>query len=501
MTERLAFGFGNSGNQSEAPAAASGLGASSDIASDGDADPQEAPPGRRREQQDWAYTGLMAFTALLFFRPQTEFPVLRLIPLAEIAALVGLGAMLMGRLGRGLTVTRFTPELLGVVALGGVILITAPFSIWMGGAVATFTDMYSKVILIFVLMINTLTSPKRIERFTWLILLASTYIAFRAVFDYARGINLIENGRVQGAVGGMFKNPNDLALNLVAVLPLVFALALKGGALLRRMFLIACGGIMIGAIIASHSRSGTVGLVMMVMFFAVYLVRRKPALVFAGALMLMLAAPLAPESYWTRLSSITDESQDDTGSRQARSILLREGWEAFLANPVTGVGAGQFVNYAPEGRVEAWRETHNVLLQVASELGVVGLLVFGFLIARAGIAVRQTRRLLRRATGRTGKRGPAGVPPWRAEGASAKVGLITKEDAEYLELHAAAMGAALAGWFFCALFASVAYNWTFYYLLALATTPREWLVDRLAATVPQRRSRMAVAVGVQEARA
>ena len=37
------------------------------------------------------------------------------------------------------------------------------------------------------------------------------------------------------------------------------------------------------------------------------------------------------------------------------------------------------------------------------------------------------------------------------------------------------MTAALAGWFFCALFASVAYNWTFYYLLALAIAPREIL--------------------------
>jgi O-antigen ligase len=55
---------------------------------------------------------------------------------------------------------------------------------------------------------------------------------------------------------------------------------------------------------------------------------------------------------------------------------MREAWAAFLAHPVTGVGAGQFKNYAPDGREEAWRETHNVLLQVAAELGVVGLACF-----------------------------------------------------------------------------------------------------------------------------
>ena len=53
-------------------------------------------------------------------------------------------------------------------------------------------------------------------------------------------------------------------------------------------------------------------------------------------------------SYWHRLSSITDESQDDTGSREARRILLRESFTAFLQHPLTGVGAGQFKNYDPE---------------------------------------------------------------------------------------------------------------------------------------------------------
>jgi hypothetical protein len=47
-------------------------------------------------------------------------------------------------------------------------LFLAPFSIWMGGAVGTFTNLYVKVMLIFVLMLNTLTTTRRIEQFTWL---------------------------------------------------------------------------------------------------------------------------------------------------------------------------------------------------------------------------------------------------------------------------------------------------------------------------------------------
>ena len=53
------------------------------------------------------------------------------------------------------------------------------------------------------------------------------------------------------------------------------------------------------------------------------------------------------------------------------------------------------------------------------------------------------------------------------------IGLIALPAAELLAL---IMVASLIGWFVCALFASVAYNWTFYYLLALAAAPRQLLI-------------------------
>ena len=42
------------------------------------------------------------------------------------------------------------------------------------------------------------------------------------------------------------------------------------------------------------------------------------------------------------------------------------------------------------------------------------------------------------------------------------------------------MTAGLVGWFVCALFASVAYSWTFYYLLALIVATRDLVAVRLA---------------------
>ena len=155
-----------------------------------------------------------------------------------------------------------TPELVGVLALGGLILATAPFSIWFGGAIGVFKEIYVKIILIFLLMVNVLTSLRRIERLRWLLVLASGYLAFRAVLDYVRGINVV-SGRVEGAVGGIFKNPNDLALNMVAFLPFAVFIALRPGSMMRRATAGLCAVMMLGAIVASHSRAGSLGLVAM----------------------------------------------------------------------------------------------------------------------------------------------------------------------------------------------------------------------------------------------
>ena len=121
-----------------------------------------------------------------------------------------------------------------------------------------------------------------------------------------------------------------------------------------------------------------------------------------------MALPMLPGSYWHRIASITDDNKDETASRQARSTLMRESYRTFLDHPITGVGAGQFKNYKPEGRVEAWRESHNALLQVAAELGVLGLGVFAFLLGCGFYAPMQTRRLLQQIAplSATGTEGP-----------------------------------------------------------------------------------------------
>jgi hypothetical protein len=66
--------------------------------------------------------------------------------------------------------------------------------------------------------------------------------------------------------------------------------------------------------------------------------------------------------------------------------------------------------------------------------------------------------------------------------------VLSPVDRELLLSQTIAMSAGFIGWFACAMFASVAYNWTFYYLLALIVVTRELVFVRIAAAVAFQRT-------------
>jgi O-antigen ligase len=343
-------------------------------------------------------------------------------------------------------------------------LLTAPFSIWPSGALSTFTDLFLKVVLVFVLLTHALSSPRLLRRFTWLIVIAMGYIAARGWIDYAAGTNLLQ-GRLKGAVPGLMGNPNDLAMNMVTFLPFAAFAALTRGKLPARLFAAVVTVLMIGAILFAKSRGGFLALAVTGLLIVIQSGRLRPGLVAAVLVGALVAPPLMPESFWTRVSSIVNAEDDATGSREARVVLLQDGWNAFVDHPFTGVGAGQFQNYNPPTRQELWRETHNVELQVLSELGLIGFAAFAWLLVRSGRTLFTTWQALR--------------PRRRPESAVPADHAFAPHERQWMQSHVAACVAAFGGWLVCAQFGSIGYYWTLYYVLALIVAGREILARRL----------------------
>jgi O-antigen ligase len=206
-----------------------------------------------------------------------------------------------------------------------------------------------------------------------------------------------------------------------------------------------------------------------VLLYQMRRIRPSVAVVVLGVTLATI--PMLPASFTQRMSSIFNPEEDPTGSREARKRLLREAYHAYLEHPVLGLGAGQFHNYNPSGREETWREAHNAWLQVASELGTGGFLIFVVIVGSGFAAGVQTVKALRRARLRYGRRSrePSELRARRAP----------------LELYSAAVLASLTGWVVAAMFASVAYYWTLYLVLGLAITLRD-ITLREVGTIPER---------------
>lgn len=436
------------------------------------------------EAPNWGFWGVFAFTALLFFRPQDTLPALAPLHLPELVAIGALAAMIAHRLGRQLPLVRVSPETLGVGLMAFVMLATVPFSVWPGGALETFTEVYFKVVLVFLLMVNSVRNVKALKALSWLILWAMGYAAARGVIDFATGNNLIKGERLHGSISGLMGNPNDLAMNMVTFLPIAVVIAIGKGRTVPRLAASIIAALMMATILFTKSRAGLLGLAAVLAVLVIDGRRLRPGLGVAALVGMLVATPFMPSWFWVRLGSIVNPSQDESGSRQARKDLMWEGWQTFVEHPLTGVGAGQFKNYNPPDRLEPWRETHNVLLQVAAELGIFGLLVFLLLLWQAFSALLWTRRMFS-----VGKQ--AARPPTRAPDTIPVTEAFRDDERAWMRMHAVAMSASLVGWIVCAQFASVGYYWTFYYLFALIVAGRELTTDRIVAahkaTKPARR--------------
>jgi O-antigen ligase len=283
----------------------------------------------------------------------------------------------------------------------------------------------------------------------------------------------------------MFENPNDLALNLVTFLAPTLFVIIQERRVARRLAAAVIAVLMLAAIVATKSRGGFLGLSAMLLVVGYYTLKVKPGLIFAGILAVALATPMLPQTFWDRMESITNGDADPTGSRAARIRLINQAIQVFADNPLTGIGAGQFENYKGAEAIERNRATHDVWLQVAAECGIFGLLIFVYLVARAFRAslitlraIRAPRRKPAAGLWRGARRPPARAAP-RSSPADAPE--LTDEDRVLLDLSAKSMIAAMVGWFVCAFFASVAFNWTFYYVLALSVAGREIALSRRSA--------------------
>ena len=396
-----------------------------------------------------SFRALLAFTFVLLVAPQLLFPALRPLRLAMICAVIAIGSYILGRASRGGPLSVRSPELGAGAALAVWAIVTVPFSFWPGGSIAFLQDQYLKVLAIFWLIPNVVDTPARLRRVMSALTLLSLPASMIGLTSYLSGAFLANSliDRIAGYDSPLTNNPNDLALLLALMLPVTLALVPHARGSFRRVFLWATAGVQTIAIVVTFSRTGFVALGALGTLHALRLARRRRFdLIFLALVLVACAIPVLPTGYVARIATIGNIDSDVTGSSEARWNDMVTAAQLIATHPLVGAGVDQGVLALNDARGDTWRTVHNAYLEVGIDLGLPGIGVFAFLVARA---IRTTGWAL----AWMGRR-PGAAPA---------------------ELHTLAGGIRLSLIVFAvgALFSPVAYHFYLYYFAGLAVAVRQ----------------------------
>ena len=336
----------------------------------------EEPPDT--DQAALPFWSVMAFTAVLLFSPQTYVPALAPFRPALLVILIGVLAYVSDRWARGLPIVEWNREIGLITGLGVLAAFTIPFSLWPGGSVGVLSD-FAKTVAIFLLLSHVVTTMARLRLAAWLLTWMAIGLGLFALYNFMTGA-MIDQGanqdRLVGNEGALTKNPNDLALMVNLLLPLTVGLFLASKETWQRMVLLTAVGVEAATVVLTYSRGGAVTLAVIVLAY-LWKLRRRPerTFIYVGLLAAVLALPLLPSSYFDRMSTITNVQADRTGSAQERISDMIIAGKTILANPIIGAGMGMNMLVMREAR-GGWLGVHNVYLEHAIDLGLIGLGIF-----------------------------------------------------------------------------------------------------------------------------
>jgi len=347
-------------------------------------------PGTQKDPLRGAFFWLSAFYLVYCSRPEDWIPGLRYLPLAKIT---GIFAVLGLISSWGKTQRKFKDlprESFYLLALIGVLVPSALLSpIWRGGALLRTLD-FAKVYLAFVLTFLLVTSFQRLRR---IIFIQAASVVVVSVVSIILGHS---KPRLQGVIGGIYSNPNDLAFAVVLSVPFCLAFLLISKNFLVKLAWLA-GILMMGlTLFMTASRGGFVTLVVAgaVALWHFGVRGRRLGLIVGSGFAVVLLLLVAGGPLMKRVKAIEGgASAEGVGAASAyesyeeRKFLMVKALHGIAEHPLLGLGVRNFQVYSG-----VWADVHMTYLQIAVEGGIPSLILYLMFFSRGFRNLRQLRR-------------------------------------------------------------------------------------------------------------
>jgi O-antigen ligase len=205
------------------------------------------------------------------------------------------------------------------------------------------------------------------------------------IHGFLAAMGIASGGR---GIGGWMGDENDFCMVMDMAVPFGYFLMFSSTGVGQKIkYLGFLGAFILGAM-ASLSRGGFLGLAAAGIYCWYRSPKKLNALIVVVVAVLFMAV-LAPAKYWDEMASTTsDETMSKNGTGGARLYTWGIGMKMFYANPIIGIGQGNFpwvVNIYEEGETfneksYGGRYAHSAWVTLISELGLVGVVVVGAML-------------------------------------------------------------------------------------------------------------------------
>ena len=264
-------------------------------------------------------------------------------------------------------------------------LSVAPTTSWM-----TLSNHVIKDAAVGVGIATLVTSTMHFRWFFFSHLLAFAKMAQEGVVGHITGGLVWENQgtpRLHGATN-RYDHPNSFGGTQAATLPFLGEFFFSSKKTLLRLLIAAQGIAALDVIVHTGSRTSYLAMILWIL----YLFFKSKSKARALIVVLCLAATaqlVVPPEYTDRFWTIFTQKDKEGDSLGARREIISDAWEIFLTHPF-GVGVAAFPSIRAEkfGRSQ---DTHNLYLEVATNLGIQGIVVFAALVVSLFLNLKAIR--------------------------------------------------------------------------------------------------------------
>ncbi|NPV03146.1 MAG: O-antigen ligase family protein [Syntrophaceae bacterium] len=288
----------------------------------------------------------------------------------------------------------------GVFLLGLLLYIVAslPFVQWPGSVLRFGLENYFKVIVFYFFTVMTVTRESRLKTFIMVFVACQVFRVLEPMYlhwttGYWGDNAFMGDGEIMNRLAGSpydVINPNGLAYVAVTVIAYLYHLCpLLPGAL--KVVGYAALPVMVYALVLTGSRSGMIALAG-VAAVIILTSRRKAILLVAAGIVAVFTFQNLGEMQQERYLSIYRDDVRGASTAQGRIDGIVRDIEVAMNSPIFGHGLGTSLeaNYNIGGTVF---RSHNLVMEVWQEIGLIGLLIFFSFVATG---IRDLMRALKR---------------------------------------------------------------------------------------------------------